>query len=678
MSCHFTHRCAWPKSGRLWIASPAVGSASPSRGWRPEDFVLAHSSVADSESFEDQVQLLRRLWAGERVEMRAADGTAVEITTFPRPLRPRLPLWLTAAGRVETFQLAGRLGLNLLTHMLGQDLVDLGAKVAAYRRAWVAAGHRGRGVVTLMMHTFVTAQAGDMDATVSEALRTYLSSSLDLIGTNALQFPTFAGSRERLAQERLDTLSAEDREALLEHAADRIRSSAGLIGDVDSCLAILAEVADADVDELACLIDFGVEQEAVLEQLTNLEELRTRHEAVSRPGHATLGELMIATGVTHLQMTPSQVRILLADESGRKALSQLKVLVLGGEAVPTSVVAALREAGVGTMIDMYGPTETTVWSTSSPLDHDGRHQIIGRPLANTMAYVLDRDLVPVRIGSPGDLWIGGLGVARGYLGSPELSAEAFRPDPFDTRGGRMYRTGDLARWRSDGQLEYLGRADQQVKVSGHRIEPAEIEHALEEQPDVAEAVVVPGEGADGSLALVAHVVAIDGRTVDVEATRAELTRTLPRAMLPAIVLHDQLPHTANGKVDRTALSRHRQVDLTPSGRGEAPTGRGGELAEIELTIKDVWCRALERDDVGVHENFLDLGGTSLLAVHVRRELEERLARPVRMALVFQHPTIAALARHLCDLQGGPPDTERGDARRSGMERLRERRSTRPS
>ena len=268
-----------------------------------------------------------------------------------------------------------------------------------------------------------------------------------------------------------------------------------------------------------------------------------------------------------------------------------------------------------------------------------------------MAYVLDRDLVPVRIGSPGDLWIGGLGVARGTWEAPNCSAEAFRPDPFDTRGGRMYRTGDLARWRSDGQLEYLGRADQQVKVSGHRIEPAEIEHALEESPTLRRRLSCPVIGADGSLGLVAHVVAIDGRTVDVEATRAELTRTLPRAMLPAIVLHDQLPHTANGKVDRAALARHRQVDLTPSGRGEAPTGRGGELAEIELTIKDVWCRALERDDVGVHENFLDLGGTSLLAVHVRRELEERLARPVRMALVFQHPTIAALARHLCDLPG---------------------------
>jgi amino acid adenylation domain-containing protein len=262
-----------------------------------------------------------------------------------------------------------------------------------------------------------------------------------------------------------------------------------------------------------------------------------------------LRELIAAGGVKALQATPTTWQLLL--EAGWAGGEGLKALC-GGEALPPSLAASLLER-VGSLWNVYGPTETTVWSTVEEIRGAGSI-LIGRPIANTEAYVVDVADQPVPTGVAGELLLGGAGLARGYLGRPELTAERFVPNPFGASGSRLYRTGDLARYRVDGRLECLGRIDHQVKVRGFRIELGEIEAALERHPVVAAAVVTAGGGRPVDVQLTAWVVCHPGCAVKSRELRDFLTQSLPGYMVPArFVLRDRLPLTANGKIDRTAL-----------------------------------------------------------------------------------------------------------------------------
>ncbi|MCE9671221.1 non-ribosomal peptide synthase/polyketide synthase [Myxococcus stipitatus] len=345
--------------------------------------------------------------------------------------------------------------------------------------------------------------------------------------------------------------------------------------------------------------------------------------------------------VTHLQCTPSLARALTLDSEVSASLSSLSRLMVGGEALPPELAVTLLRMVPGGLLNMYGPTETTIWSSTHRVD--AGPVTIGTPIANTALYILDGHLRPVPVGVAAELYIAGEGVARGYLGRPELTAERFIPDPFSPEpGARMYRTGDLARWKPDGTVDFLGRADHQVKVRGHRIELGEIEAVLAQHEGVRQAVVVARDGAQGDKRLVAYVVLEPGRTLDPAALRERVQQRLPEPMVPsAFVALETMPLTPNGKVDRKALPAPASQE-TRAAREEAVPPR----TDSERWLAQVFSELLGTDVTDVNQGFFELGGHSLLATQaiIRARTTFHVELPLRD--LFEAPTVAGLAARL--------------------------------
>jgi natural product biosynthesis luciferase-like monooxygenase protein/amino acid adenylation domain-containing protein len=622
-------------------------------GWHVNDFVLAPESYTDrKEVMFRHIEQVRRLWRGESVRVPDGAGQPVEVSILPRPVQPELPVWVTAAGNPETFRAAGEAGAHLLTHLLGQTLPELAQKIAVYRKARRAADGTA-GHVTLMLHTYVGDDLEEVRATVREPMKRYLRSSLSLLRDLARGFGEEGADLESLGPAEMD--------ALLDHAFERYFESAGLLGTPETCLQTLERLREIGVDEIACLIDFGVETGAALAALEKLDEVRRavnpgggaplpgREDGGAGEGsgvRASLADRIRQHQVTHLQCTPSMAGLLATDPDSLDALGSLHTLLLGGEALPPALVEKLPRLPGG-LLNMYGPTETTIWSAvyeipERPAATVGGAVPIGRPIANTSIHIVDPRLRSMPPGSPGELVIGGAGVARGYLGRPELTAERFVPDPFATvPGSRLYRTGDLARFLADGTLEFHGRIDQQVKVRGHRIEPGEIEAALRRHPAIRECAVVARRMA-GETQLVGYLIPADGApTLAAGELRAFLLGLLPEPLIPsAFVPLERLPLTPNGKLDRRALPASDAGRLATGAAWVAPQ------SDLERTIAGVWQEVLHVERVGVQDNFFELGGTSLAVAQVHSRLREALHRDLSMVDLFRHTTVGALARHL--------------------------------
>jgi amino acid adenylation domain-containing protein/non-ribosomal peptide synthase protein (TIGR01720 family) len=358
-----------------------------------------------------------------------------------------------------------------------------------------------------------------------------------------------------------------------------------------------------------------------------------------RDGGALL-EAVTRGQVTVLQLVPSLLRVLLEEEGLSRATS-LRWLFCGGEALPVELEHRLRARLPSvTLVNLYGPTEATIDATSArcPSSSTGRTVPIGRPVANTQLYLLDESLQPVPVGVPGELYLGGEGLARGYLRRPELTAERFIPHPFSgSPGARLYRTGDLARYLPDGSVEFLGRRDSQVKVRGFRVELGEIEAALAKHPAVREAVVVVREDNPGTRRLVAYVTGGEPRVPDADALRAFLKEKLPEHLVPAaIVTLPSLPLSPNGKVDRKALPAPDASHSEQTRPFVAPRD------EVERKLAELWAQVLGRERVGVHDNFFELGGDSIVSIQVvARARQAGLHLTPRQ--LFQRQTIAELA-----------------------------------
>jgi len=349
-----------------------------------------------------------------------------------------------------------------------------------------------------------------------------------------------------------------------------------------------------------------------------------------------LSELLKASGATVMQATPATWRLLLA--AGWQGSAQLRILC-GGEALPRDLAEQLLGCCIE-LWNLYGPTETTIWSTAYRVQTGIEAVPIGRPIANTRIYLLDAHGQPVPVGVPGELYIGGAGVARCYWSRPELTAEKFVADPFDaTPGARLYRTGDRARYRPDGNIEYLGRLDNQVKLRGFRIELGEIEAVLGRLPQVRQAVVVIREDRPGDQRLVAYVVAQGDTEGLVEGLRSQLRASLPDYMVPtAFVTLEALPLTPNGKVDRKALP-------APERESQVTAAYVAPGSELEQKLVAVWQDALRLEKVGVDDNFFDLGGNSLLVTRVHARIKPLFEREVHVIDLFRFPTIRLLAEH---------------------------------
>ena len=332
-------------------------------------------------------------------------------------------------------------------------------------------------------------------------------------------------------------------------------------------------------------------------------------------------------------------------EENLQALAGVRQLLTGGDVM--SVPHARRVAAElpdMRLLNMYGPTENTTFTCCFPVagpESLGPSASLGRPIANTWVYVLDRSLAPVPEGVTGELCTSGDGLARGYLGRPERTAERFLPDPFGKEaGGRLYRTGDLVRWRSTGELEYLGRIDSQVKVRGFRVEPGEIEMALAAHPRVRR-VVVLAEGRRGAdMRLVAYVVGAPGEAPGPSELRGFLRGRLPEFMLPAAyVLLDALPLNANEKVDRKALAKLRP-------QAAAATAGVEPRTPAEELLAGIFAAVLKLERVGVEDNFFELGGHSLSATQVVGRVRNVFGVELPVRAVFETPTVAGLASRL--------------------------------
>jgi len=378
---------------------------------------------------------------------------------------------------------------------------------------------------------------------------------------------------------------------------------------------------------------------------------------------SNLPALVAELGATVVTLPPSVLSLHAA-----ATLPTVDVLTVAGEACPAELVA--RWAGEHRLFNLYGVTEATVWNTMIRCDPEPRSPAIGKAIANTEIYLLDAHLQPVPIGVPGELCIGGVGLARGYLHRPDLTAERFVPHPFGREpGARLYRSGDLASFRSDGTIDYLGRIDDQVKVRGFRIEPGEIQARLQEHPAVHECVVTTRDAGNPAGRLIAYAVCDVDQPTPAE-LRAHLQATLPTYMVPGtFVFLAALPRSPNGKVDRRHLpvpeSERPHLDAT----FVAPRG------ELERVIAAIWRKVLGLEQVGVEDNFFDLGGHSLRLVQVFGEVRGLSEKHLSMVEMFRHPTIRSLATYLTAEATGPAaagGNEAQDRARRKIEALQRR------
>jgi amino acid adenylation domain-containing protein len=355
---------------------------------------------------------------------------------------------------------------------------------------------------------------------------------------------------------------------------------------------------------------------------------------VARDGRQ-LGEKLEETGATVLHLTPVTWRMLV--ESGWQGAGELKMLC-GGEALTRSLANELLGRS-DWLWNLYGPTETTIWSTMYRVDGEGEVVPIGRPIANTRVYILDAHLQPTPIGVPGELHVGGPGLARGYLNRPDLTADKFIPDPYGGEpGARLYKTGDLARYLPDGNIEFLGRMDDQVKLRGFRIELGEIEAVLRQHPGVQECVVIAREDIPGNKQLVAYFVSKLTERVGPSELRSYLKEKLPEYMAPAAYVElEAFPLTPNGKVDRRNLPDPKSTPNLMESNHQGPMDR------YELLLTQIWEKLFGVRHVGVTDDFFQLGGHSLLAARMFAEIEKSCGKRFPLRILFEAPTIRELA-----------------------------------
>jgi hypothetical protein len=483
-------------------------------------------------------------------------------------------------------------------------------------------------------------------------MKSYLQSAVSLVKDAAWKFPTFKKFSEegtRSIDAYFEHADEQELDDLLDFAFERYFSRSGLFGDTARCREVVNRAKAIGVDEIACLVDFGVAADEVMSHLKYLNELR---EQTSRGWREPGGfaDLCGRYGVTHLQCTPSQAAMLSIRAEDREALGRLECVMVGGEAVSqerADDLCGLVEHG--RVLNMYGPTETTVWSAVSEL-RAGEPVAVGGPIANTQLLVVDEQLRLVPVGVPGELLIGGLGVTDGYHERQELTAERFvrRGD------GVFYRTGDLVRWRPDGQLDFLGRLDHQVKVRGYRIELGEIESILREVREVQEAVVSTFSGSDGTVGLAAYLVPVEKglpkflmpKSLETSELRKHIRQRLPEYMLPQFfTVLDHLPLTPNGKLDRARLPA---PELRSSSANVDPP-----RTETEKAIAGIWEKAVDGAvSPGRHDNFFDIGGHSVLAMKVIADIEAALG--VRLPIRY------LVMEDLAEIAGRIPVPETGE------------------
>lgn len=644
------------------LSGGRVGIAFAS-GWHVDDFVLAPDRYANRrEVMLSGIDRLQQLWKGEPLEVVNGNGKSIQVQLYPRPVQRDLPIWITASGTPATFQLAGSLGANLLTHLLGQTLEEVASNIERYHDALRQNGFDPTTrSVTLMLHTYLGEDRDVVKNLVRVPFREYLRSSLGLVEKliSSLALPI-----------DIKSLSPKDLEDLLDFAFNRYWETSGLLGTVDDCRSMVDRLAAIGVTEIACLIDFGVDSSLVLDSLPRLRDLMQASQVatssvVEPPAQANRKPR------TFLQCTPSMMKLLLT-EGDDALLSTIDILMLGGEPLPGVLVDKIKERYDCRVFNMYGPTETTIWSTFEEMQSGDTPISVGRPIANTQCYIVDRRGLSVPPGVVGELLIGGEGVARGYWQRDDLTKEKFIKNRFRPQeNSRLYRTGDLAKYLCDGRIEILGRTDHQVKIRGFRIELAEIELSLNTHDEVLDTVVLK-HGAGDDVRLNAFYTSCGGNRIPSDDLKTFLRKILPEYMIPSEFVHlEKIPLMTNGKVDREQLARLQVQPHSMATKGDPPPSL--PLGHLESLVLEIWKKVLDLDRVGLDDNFFDLGGHSLLMVQVHTALTERLGHPFPLLKLLENPTIQQLAASLSTHESSPTrhsDVDRASLQRTRLEEMR--------
>ena len=478
------------------LSKGRIGLAFAS-GWNANDFVFYPERYNQrKQRMFEQIIEVKKLWSGESLTRINGKRDKIEVKIFPYPFQEKPPLWVTSAGSLETFEKAAEAGVNVLTHLLGQNLDELADKIKAYRRIWHDCGHPGTGKITIMVHTFLLNNAEKAKEEAREPFKNYLRTSTELLDMLAAS----------MGLKLPESMTKDDLDSVLDLAVERYFEQSGLFGSPNSILSMVKQLSIMGANEIACLIDFGIPAEKVLNSLQALNDLKELYNYEIAETDHSFTDLIKRHKVTLIQSTPSFLSAVVGEPRALDALKSVHTLLVGGEAFPAGLARRLlNELLQVRLYNMYGPTETTIWSTVHELNSNIDTDIIpiGRPISNTEVMVLDASRKPVPIGVDGELWIGGAGVSGLYLDRTDLTAERFHSHPL--KKGYIYRTGDRVRWRNDGLLEFRGRIDRQVKILGHRIELDEIESILSKHPKINSVAVIAASKNSNATELVAYI-----------------------------------------------------------------------------------------------------------------------------------------------------------------------------
>ncbi|MBY7733425.1 non-ribosomal peptide synthetase [Francisella philomiragia] len=592
-------------------------------GWNKNDFVLAPENFNNrKEMLEDKIEIVKKLWRGESVEFPGVDGESLSISTLPRPIQKDLPVWLTVAFNPESFRRAGEQGAHILTHLLGQSLEQLSERIELYYQGLEYSGYDKKDFkIALMLHTFISDDEEYSLSKVKEPFKQYLSSSINLL--------------KQIKNEDSDNISEEEKNELLEIAFQRYYYENGLFGTPESKIEFIDKLKGIGVTEVACLIDFGIDEDIVIDNLKHLNTLR-KLAFTNKNTDITPLELIKKHNVTHLQCTPSLAQLIFNSQKENNIKSLEKILV-GGEPMSMHLMQQINRTTSARILNMYGPTEATIWATYANLEKV-KKITIGKALPNVSLLILDRNLQPCIQGIAGELFISGPCLARGYIGNTQLTSEKFIPNPFadkkDIENGfsKMYKTGDMVRLLENGEIEYLGRNDFQVKVNGHRIELSEIEYQLLQITNIDQ-VVVTVKKHSSELGTTSYIVAyyMAKEYIPCDEIASYLSNILPEYMIPSKYMHvETIPLTTNGKVNYKALP---EIDTSYNTSYVEPRN------ELEKDLCQIWCQLLKLNSISINNDFFRSGGNSILAIQASHKMSEILGKRVSLNDIFLFRTI---------------------------------------
>lgn len=549
--------------------------------------------------------------------------------------------WVDAGDDPQLFAYAGSIGAGVYTDLMLQDKEELEVSIRIYKRSLVDNGfesHQSR--VSVMLHCFF---AELTPAAVDEAL-------------SALK--AFINCKKEFKQtfvKRNKSLSGLSDVEITQKICERYIAVSGLFGSVQHCAERVVDLADLGVTDVCCAMTVNSDSALYKEQLLQLANLQKfiKRRAAQNASLKARNELYVPIAenirkhsVKRMQCTPSLLADWLKSSEGVEAFKQLDLLFVGGEALEQSLADTISSYMSGKAYNVYGPTETTVWSAIAPIV-EGQVKV-GGPIKNTQFYVLDKDLNMVNIGVPGELYIGGAGLSAGYLGREELTAERFISNPFAGELGlsledRVYCTGDVVSWRDDGTLQFINRADNQIKIRGHRVELGEIEQVLNSSPLVSKTVAkLHTSENNGQQFIATYIVAHDNEFLSNDEILKEV-QVIARENLPYYMIPEQwqiipeMPLTPNGKIDRNALKPKE---------GSLPTdNKIAPISDVEKQLSVIWedLLSLGRNTIGLHDNFFKIGGNSLLVMQLVSRVKQTFSVILSTKDTFESPTVELLA-----------------------------------